>query len=291
MARTITTTPEQELDSAFDELDRANAALQASQKAEREAHTHASEVSGLVADARRELKNAEARHRVLSSAASAKTKDLQKKKQQLERDIAATDDELKRTEKAQEEADKSKNILDEMVKAVQQGITAAQAAENAVKDARSETESAEKKAPEGKKAALKNAAETLGTKYEELRGQVTKLGDYLDRLQAEDKVLRTAATRAGARARSLSTRKQRLEKDLEDVSKSLAGLPGGDISQSEAELKTAQSALEDAPDIERRAQDALQEAREAREAAEKRYREAQERRDEAEQRFIAGIDV
>ncbi len=89
----------------------------------------------------------------------------------------------------------------------------------------------------------------------------------------------------------MQTEKADLDSKLAKAKASLGAGPGGDISRADAERDTAQRAVEDAPDIERRAQGELRLARELREAAERRLREARDRRDRVERLFIEDIDV
>ena len=141
MARTMT--PVDQLDSTFEEVEAAYKNLKKKEKEEEDAQTEAGKTSGLVAAARRELKNTEARYRVLSNVADAETKDLQRRRVHLKKELAATMEELVEAENNYKKAEGAKKILSDTAGAVDRGIAAANAAVTAVGSAKTDAETAQ----------------------------------------------------------------------------------------------------------------------------------------------------
>jgi chromosome segregation ATPase len=292
MTTTITMTPEERLNAAFDEVDRAKAAVQQNRKAEQDAQAQANDMSGLGAAARRQWQNAEAKYRVLA-AADAETKKLQEEKQQLQGDRDAAAAELMQASAIRDAAQNVSTLLAGAIEAVGQAIAATGHAAGMAQVAQSEVLSARDVATSAaRKNALGGGANALGDRHDELEGHCSKLGANLASLQAIVVPLNTASTQAAGQVPLLQAEVQDLDNKLIEVNNKLSAQQlSGDIGQAAKERDDAQHALDDAPSVERQAQEALKSARVAREDAEKRYGEALERRDEAEQLFIASIDV
>lgn len=272
MARTMT--PVDQLDSTFDEVDAAYKNLKRKEKEEEDAQTEAGKTSGLVAAARRELKNAEARYRVLSNVADAETKDLQRRKVYLKKELAATMEELVEAENNYQKAEGAKKVLSDTAGAVDRGIAAANAAVTAVGSAKTDAETAQGTGPGKTSADLRNGISKLNTSHGELEGHVGQLGDSREELRAEVATLESVAADAANKVNYLTATKRDLEKKLKDIGTALDERAGGDLEEVIEERDAARRANEVAPDAEKQGQAALKQAREAREEAQERHREA-----------------
>src|SRR5690349_3598962 len=157
----ITMTPVGQLDSAFSEVEAAREDLKKKEHEEQEAQREADETSGLVAAVSRELKNAEARYRVLSNVDDTATKNLKSKQTQLATELAATERELSRAQESRQRVAAAKRILDEAALAVMNGIAAAKAAAEAAAQAKTDAMKAQASKTSGKGADLANRIDEL----------------------------------------------------------------------------------------------------------------------------------
>ncbi|MGO8896492.1 MAG: hypothetical protein ACLP8X_08410 [Streptosporangiaceae bacterium] len=285
---TTTMTPEQQLNLAFNEVKSTETALKNSEQAEQTAQAQASDSTGLVAAARRALKNTEARYRVLSSA-QAEFNELNEKKDRLDQELA----DITQAEAVRDATQAAIAPLNAAVAAVTQVITKTNEFIGLTQQAKSDVDDAAQTAiPAAKKNRLAASAQALYEKCTDLEQLQTQLNSSLPSLNTQATTVQTAATTAADYATSLLPDKARIEAELTKVNNKLTAEPPADtISQAGAELDAAQRAFDDAPGAERHAQEVLKVARGAREEAEKRKREALERRDGAERLFIKGIDI
>lgn len=284
----ITMTPMSELDSAFDEVEAAEKDLKKKEELEENAQTEASATSGLAAAAIRDLKNVEARYRVLT-AARAGTKELQEKKERLERDLG----ELEQAQQLHQEAEEAGKLLDAAITEVERAIKEAQGAKDKTEEARSQAEEAEKHAdPPAQRDSLHGSAEALQQNKAGLDRSYTGLGDVLKQLKAKSGPIKKVAANAQEVVDKLEPCKKDLEKAVAEVKRQLAAEPPAkDVSEAGKQLQAAQRASDAAPDAERQGRAELKQARQAREEAEEHLRLALAKRDKVERLFIRGIDV
>jgi chromosome segregation protein len=287
----ITMTPVGQLDSAFSEVEAAREDLKKKEHEEQEAQREADETSGLVAAVSRELKNAEARYRVLSNVDDTATKNLKSKQTQLATELAATERELSRAQESRQRVAAAKRILDEAALAVMNGIAAAKAAAEAAAQAKTDAMKAQASKTSGKGADLANRIDELDRSHSGLQEQISKLNNSHIGIRAEANTLEAKAHDATTEVNTLTALKQSQETDLAKVTQDLAEGPGGDLEEAKDELDTAQQAHDAAPDAERSGKAALKQARKAREEAQERLRLARAKRDKVERLFIRGIDV
>jgi hypothetical protein len=283
-----------------------------SEKAEQDAQTVADDTRGLEAAAQRDLKNAQARFRVLS-AAYDEAKGLREEKKRIEEELA----EIGCAEQVRDTTQTAATALDNAVQAVTPLENATQQARDTTERAKSSVEEAARQVasaggqegalagtPEGTSARTRKVSPStkqnsldaitreLGNDYDHLQTLYTQFQGFLTNLQGQATAVHTAATKAADCANNQKAEKKRLQGKLAEIEGKLNGQPTKkEIDQAATDRDTARRRFEDAPGAERQAQEALKLARDAREDAQRRYREALDRRDRAERLFIRDIDI
>jgi hypothetical protein len=314
---TTTLTPEQQLSSAFDEIDLTKNEVAKTTKKEQEAQKKAGDTNGLTAAAQTDMRNAEATYRVLAAAVE-ETKSLRDRRAQIKRDLHEIG-QVERIYKIAKAAGVSLqnavndvDPIEDVTRRARDTTLAAQHRAQEVADALRGTPASAaggtpasqsgKPAPRARSRAAKPGSELqnrLDTIVQDLDGEHERLLELhreavqsqrglQDQLAAVQAVEGEAATFAN----ELLPQKTELEKELADIDRTLAAEPSDDeVRRNKAALDAAQRRFQDAPATERQAQEQLKVAREAREDAERRYSEALDRRDRAERLFIRGIDI
>jgi hypothetical protein len=316
---TTTLTPEQQLSSAFDEVDLTASEVTKTEKKEQEAQKKAGDTSGLTAAAQRDLRNAEASYRVLFAAVE-ETKELRDRRDQIKRDLH----EIGQVERIHETAQAAVVSLQNTVGAVTPFEAATKDARDKTRDATSKVQQAvadvtavsaqqvspagtQEAAPAGKGKkppavgqptvldtvqALEAIHGALETDHGRLLLLHREVGHSQKALQDQLAAVQTVENEAATFANDLVPRKTSLEKELADINEKLAAEPSDkEVRRNKAALDAAQRRFQDAPSTERQAQEQFKVAREAREDAERRYSEALDQRNRAERLFIRGIDI
>jgi hypothetical protein len=309
---TITMPPREQLISADADIKSTKKEVTRSERAERNAQKLADDTRGLAAAAERDLKNAEARYRVLFAAAE-ETKGLRKQRAEIEQELA----EIGRADKVSAATRAAVGPLDDAVKAVTPLENATRQARDTIEHAKSRVQEAAEKvtsaggqaeAPAGrpgktspraqnesssdKQNSLDTITQELEQDHQRLQGLYKQIHGSLKGLQAQATAVQTAATEAADFANEQTAEKERLLNERAKIDAKLKGQPSPpEVAEAETDRDTARRRFEDAPGAERQAQEALKLAREAREDAQRRYREALDRRDRAEGLFITDIDI
>jgi chromosome segregation ATPase len=308
---TTTMTPREQLISADADVKSTKKEVTRGERAERDAQKLADDTRGLAAAAERDLKNAEARYRVLFAAAE-ETKGLRKQRAEIEQELA----EIGRADKVSAATHAAIGPLDDAVKAVTPLENATRQARDTTEHAKSRvqeaaekvtsaggqagdtagtpgrTSRAQKESSSDKQNSLDTIIQELEQDYERLQGLYKQIHDSLNGLQAQATAVQTAATEAADFANNQKAEKERLLKERAGIDAKLKGQPSPtEVDGAETDRDTARRRFEDAPGAERQAQEALKLARETREDAQRRYREALDRRDRAEGLFITDIDI
>src|SRR5215472_8012559 len=134
---TTTMAPQEQLISADADVMSTKQEVADREEREREAQEQAGNVSGLVAAANRDLRNAEARYRVLAATAE-ETKGLRDKKAQIERELG----EIARAEKVRDATKGALGPLDDAIQAVTSGEEATRQARDTTRDAKARVDQA-----------------------------------------------------------------------------------------------------------------------------------------------------
>jgi chromosome segregation ATPase len=309
-------TPEQQLESAFDDVDALEKEVAKREEAEQDAQKVVGDTSGLVAAARRASKNKEAQFRVLS-AEYDEAKSLREKKKRIEEQL----NEIAQAETVRDATQAAVQPLTDAVAAVSPVAGATQQAMDATSDAKSQVDSAietidpdddQDDSPPGaqgkplpaaqrkprrngradKRNSLMAISGSLGTDYGTLQQLSGQINGSLADLQGNAGEVQAAATAAANFADGLQPKKVELLEEQSKIDAKLATVPSeDDVDKARDKFESANRRFEDAPSTERQAQETLKSAREAKEDAQRRYREALDRRDKAEGLFIKGIDI
>jgi hypothetical protein len=319
-------TPEQQLTSAFDEVDWTQSEVTKAEKNEQKAQKKAGDTNGLAAAAQRDLRNAEATYRVLFAAVE-ETSALHEREEQIRRDLI----EIGRVERI-------RSIAHAALESLHHAVAAVGPFESATREARENTHNATTQvqqavvdvtaviANQGTPVGTQGTASTAATKpgargrkpraaapppspsqvvtaLEGIQGGLEadhraldhlhrEVGRFRRGLEHEVTAVGEVENEAADFARELEPKKAPLEVELAEIEKKLADEPTADeVRRNKAAVDAAQRRFQDAPATERQAQEALKLAREAREDAERRHREALDRRDRVERLFVTGIDI
>ncbi|HEY7430561.1 MAG TPA: hypothetical protein VH641_07500 [Streptosporangiaceae bacterium] len=296
---TMITAAEERLNSAFEEVEKAGKELKKSKHREQDAQTQVANTSGLAAAASRELKNVEARYRVLAQS-----------------------HEIRHAQEAADAWEDPAQSLAQMVEKAKSWLTKAQrTADTITTSVRDANKAAAEPTPKTKEA-LERHAKDLGDELPELKDELSEIeaevetasrhvegwsrpgpaaskreppGEEGSPGETEPSALteapasrmpRQPAKKQGQRRRNAAGRY------VADAAEAVAGSQAGRCDTDlEKELAKAQQVADEAPRITRRAQERLTLAREDREAAEKRLQEAEVSQDNVVREFIEGIDL
>jgi hypothetical protein len=279
-------TPKEQLNLAFDEIDKAKTNLDTKRGDLQLAQQQADEADGLTGAAQRQQENAQAKLRVLELA-EADYKSLQAKQAELVTDLAT----------ARKERDQAQTAYE-----------ASTAITNAVRDMSKWTGTAEKagqlfagSAEELRKLPVTDdAKKALATTVTNLEGQQASLDKQLDELKTPQGKLSDAEQKFKALALTGPQRAaqrrvvERLERRLDAVKqeeKDETGVDPAEVNQARSDYVAAKRAVLEAPEVERSRRIELQSARAELADAEDRYHSARADRDDAEQLYIEDIDL
>ena len=282
------------------------------EKAVQDAQAVADDTRGLEAAAQRDLKNAEARYRVLF-AAYDEAKGLREEKKRIDEELAeigCAEQVRDATQTAATALDSAVQVVISLEDAAKQARDDTQLAKTGVEEAARQIASTggQQETPAGTSGRTSTRARrgSPSEQQNSLAGITGKLGDHSDRLQTlytqfqgfltslqvQATAVHTAATEAADCANKQEAEKKRLQGRLAEIEGKLKGQPTkGEVDQAATDRDIASRRFEDAPSAERQAHEALKLARELREDAQRRNREALDRRIRAEGLFITDIDI
>ena len=265
-----------QLDGAFDEADDAQRDVQTRTEQLQKAQKRADETKGLSAAARRQLKNAEAKYRVL-----------------LERKLAETDTSARTELEAKARSAHAKLDRARFYQARQNWLQAAkEATANLGEAVRLVAEEEGKASTPARRNELKKKADQLHARQNAIAAELGKL-ETQAQLPASGGG--TGGPPTAGELKSLEAAAAKADQDLANASRKpgagYAAVSQTELDQAEADVVDAKRAVLEAPEVQRGAQAELRLARERLEEAQERLRIALAERDKAEELVIEDIDL
>jgi chromosome segregation ATPase len=280
---------------AFDEIDRSNRLAADARRAQAEAQKRADSAQALQAAAQVQLKNAEAKYSVLARSVELAAPDieiLQARYAEREVELAAAVEEHRITEVQAATVEQARSALREVFRAVQDAARNATQAIDAL--IRSVDDIQRLPAAALRVAAVRNMLEDLQGRHRGLLEQRSQYEPALPELETAIEALRVEVTSAEY-LRSLSARRERLERDMVAIGSELrAKLPGvdpDDLRSAKNDRDAAKFATEEAPRAVQRAQVELQMASDSLAQAQERQQAAQNQFATVHAEFVPGIEV
>ncbi len=278
-----------DLDQVFAEVEAARADVEAKRRAVQAAEQDAEEAKGLPEAAQRNLKNAEARLRVLKLAqADAESNDPEYAK--LLKQLQAASDNYAEAERQATAVREASEALAASNAALGQWVT----------NARQVTAALGSSADDVAALSVTDDAEAQKrTVAEAVRNRGTELDSELDQLrEPPDQRLSGAVRRleeltlSSQQLEALEQDKTRLEGQCQTARSALEKRPPpGEVEKAQAVYEAAKTAVDEAPEVERDRRAKLTLAREELAAAEERRTAALVGKDEAERRLIEDIEL
>ena len=280
-----------DLDRIFDEVIDTEADVKAQRGAVQVAQEQAEAAKGLTAAAQRELKNAQAKLRVLElGQADAESKDTKYAEHLKQLDVVSK--EYADAEKQATAVGEATKALAGIRTALEQWVTKAKQATAAFQSSANTVENL---------PVTGNAVPKKRTAADALRSQGTSLDSDIDQLwEPQKQRLSNAEQQLKASALSpsqigaLKGRKTRLERQCEEAKpkpEEESGIDSGKVKRARADYEAAKRAVLEAPEVERDTQATLQSAREKLAGAEERHNAALAEQDKAERRLIEDIEL
>jgi hypothetical protein len=292
---TPTTTPEEALRRAFDEVDRANRTVEEHRKAQAEAQEQVEKASALQTATQLQLKNAEAKYRVLSGSFELAAPDieaLQARHAERERELGLTLEELELAEVEAANARRSRLALEELTGAQRDWL--ATATDVALILSRSADRCEDLPAGGTSKTNLRNIARDLRNHYTQFQERLAELEQVLQQMRTAAESL-PMATATPVHLSRLMAKRELLERELTEIRGALtAKQPGVDahhLQEAEAELYAVRHTAEEAPKAVQRAQAKVQQATDSLAGSQQSQLAAQQALDTVEAEFVTGIKV
>ena len=250
--------PEEALRYAFDEIDRTNTLVDDARRAQAQAQKRADSAQALHTAAQVQLKNAEARYSVLAKSVELAAPDieiLQARYAEREVELAAAVEEHRIAEVQAATVEQARLALGEIFRAVRDAANDATQAIDAL--IRSVDDIGRLPAAALRVAAVRNMLEDLQGRHRGLREQRSQYESALPELETAIEALRVEVQSAEY-LRSLSSRRERLERDMAAIESELrAKLPGvdpDDLRNAKNDRDAAKFAADEAPKAVQRAQ-------------------------------------
>jgi chromosome segregation ATPase len=278
-----------DLDQVFDEVEDAQADVDARRGAVQTAEEEAGAAKGLTAAAQRDLKNAEARLRVLELAqAGAESKDPGYAK--LVQQLQAASAKYAEAEKQATAVREAREALAEINTAVGEWVTTAtQAAAAFGNSADNVYGLSVADDAEAQKRTVGDALRNQGTSLESELGQLG--APQKQRLIDADRKLEGSAP-SQPQLDALKREMTRLDGQCKKAQPMQDKAPSSrEVKKAQADYEAAKTAVDEAPEVERDRQAKLQLTREKLAAAEDRLTSALVGKDEAERRLIEDIEL
>lgn len=292
---TPTTTAADRLSTVFDEIDRTDRLVANQRQAQADEQKRVDAAQALLAAAQIQFKNAEARYSVLARStelAAPEIKALRARRAEQQSEFDLTERELQTARDQAERAERAQGELRELFRRIQEAATEAALAVEAVSRSADDLQNLPPAAL--KTAAVKNVIDEVRTRHRDLQERRARYEPVLRDLETAIETLRLGLP-AAEYLRSLTARRDRLERDLAETERELLAkqpdVDPADLAKAEDDLRAAKRAADDAPRAVQRAQAEFQMATDSLAQAERRQQAAQNELDAAEAEFVAGIEV
>lgn len=287
--------PEEALRQAFDEIDRTNRLVDDARRAQAQAQKRADSAQALQTAAQVQLTNAEAKYSVLAKSVELAAPDieiLQARYAEREVELAAAVEEHRIAEVQAATVEQARNALREVFRAVRDAATNATQAIDALIS--SVDDIGRLPAAALRVAAVRNMLEDLQGRHRDLLDRRNLYEPALPELETAIEALRVEVSFADY-LRSLSARRERLERDMAAIESELrTKLPGvdpDDLRIAKNDRDAAKFAADEAPKAVQRAHNELQMACDSLTQAENNQKTAQSNFDTVEAGIVTGIQV
>jgi len=288
-------TPEEAHRHAFDEVDRTNRLVEDQRKAQAEAQKQVEKASAFQTATQLQLKNAEAKYRVLSGSVELAAPDieaLQARSAERERELGLTLEELQVAEVEAENARRARLALEELTGAQRDWL--ATATDVALILSRSADRCEDLPAAAPSKTNLRNIARDLRNHYTQFQERLAELEQVLQQMRTAAESL-PLATATPVHLSRLIAKRELLDREMAEIRGALtAKQPGVDahhLQEAEAELYAVRHTAEEAPKAVQRAQAKVQQANDSLAESQQCQLAAQQALDSVEAEFVTGIEV
>ena len=288
--------PEEALRQAFDELDQANRLVEEQSMAQAEAQKQVAKTSALQTETQHQLKNAEAKYRVLLGSAELAAPDiqaLQARYAERERDLDVTLEELEVAEVEAENARRSRQALEELTAA--EGAWLETARDVALILRRSADRCDTVSPGAAVRAALRGIAQELHDHHTQFQDRLGELEQVLQQMRMAAEGL-PMVTVTPAHLIRLTAKRELLERELAEIGDALtakqANVDVQHLQEAKTELIALRRTAEEVPKAVQGAQYKLQMATDSLKQAENsRQDRAEQLRQWSKERIVPGIEV